>query len=83
MTFPQEMCLLSFSTSNELGPSLSLCNVCITNICIRISVNYQSVNCRLIGRTVDVLYPYIEEIQMFLLNMAFISSSEVENIYIS
>ena len=26
---------------------------------------------------------YIEDIQMFLLNMAFISSSEVENIYIS
>ena len=25
---------------------------------------------------------YIEDIQMFLLNMAFISSSEVENIYI-
>ena len=28
-------------------------------------------------------YIYIEDIQMFLLNMAFISSSEVENIYIS
>ena len=26
---------------------------------------------------------YIEDIQMFLLNMAFISPSEVENIYIS
>ena len=26
---------------------------------------------------------YIEDIQMFLLNMAFISSSEVETIYIS
>ena len=26
---------------------------------------------------------YIEDIQMFLSNMAFISSSEVENIYIS
>ena len=26
---------------------------------------------------------YIEDIQMFLLNMAFISSSEVKNIYIS
>ena len=26
---------------------------------------------------------YIEDIQMFLLNMAFISSSEMENIYIS
>ena len=26
---------------------------------------------------------YIEDIQMFLLNMAFTSSSEVENIYIS
>ena len=25
---------------------------------------------------------YIEDIQLFLLNMAFISSSEVENIYI-
>ena len=29
------------------------------------------------------LIEYIEDIQMFLLNMAFISSSEVENIYIS
>ena len=28
-------------------------------------------------------YKYIEDIQMFLLNMAFISSSGVENIYIS
>ena len=31
----------------------------IQNICIRISVNCQSVNCRLLGRTLDVLlYPY-------------------------
>ena len=28
-------------------------------------------------------HEYIEDIQMFLLNMAFISSSEVKNIYIS
>ena len=33
------------------------------------------------GNTYD--NTYIEDIQMFLLNMAFISSSEVENIYIS
>ena len=31
----------------------------------------------------SVLGTYIEDIQMFLLNMAFISSSEVKNIYIS
>ena len=31
----------------------------IQTICIHISVNYQSVNCRLLGRTLDVLlYPY-------------------------
>ena len=29
------------------------------------------------------LMKYIEDIQMFLLNMAFISPSEVENIYLS
>ena len=29
-----------------------------------------------------IAYKYIEDIQMFLLNMAFISSSEVENIFI-
>ena len=31
----------------------------------------------------DLLRAYIEDIQFFLLNMAFISPSEVENIYIS
>ena len=32
----------------------------IQNICIHISVNCQPVNCRLLGRTLDVLlYPYI------------------------
>ena len=30
-----------------------------------------------------IFISYIEDIQMILLNMAFISSSEVENIYIS
>ena len=32
---------------------------------------------------IHIYIRYIEDIQMFLLNMAFISSSEVENIYIS
>ena len=35
-----------------------------------------SINSEILGR-------YIEDIRMFLLNMAFISSSEVQNIYIS
>ena len=45
------------------------------DISIKVSLNIESF-CLL-------TYVYIEDIQMFLLNMAFISSSEVEHIYIS
>ena len=36
-----------------------------------------------ISPIVQAVDQYIEDIQMFLLNMAFISSSEVKNIYFS